>query len=116
MTSLWPGRVSEEINFGRITTGAADDLNKVTQMAYAMTTQYGMNETVGRVSFPKDDNQFNKPYSEHTAQLIDQEVRLLIDEAYRRTTVREPPAIKHTHTHTHFRIHTHAHARTQSGP
>jgi len=79
------GRVSEEINFGRITTGASDDLNKVTQMAYAMTAVYGMNETVGRVSFPKDENSFNKPYSESTAQLIDEEVRRLVDHAYQRT-------------------------------
>jgi hypothetical protein len=84
------GRVSEEINFGRITTGASDDLNKVTQMAYAMTAVYGMNETVGRVSFPKDENSFNKPYSESTAQLIDEEVRRLVDHAYQRTKVRSP--------------------------
>ena len=83
------GRVSEELNFGRITTGAADDLDKVTQMAYAMTTVYGMNERVGRMSFPrKDEMQFDKPYSEGTAHMIDEEVRLLIDNAYQRTKVR----------------------------
>ena len=82
------GRVSEELNFGRITTGAADDLDKVTKMAYAMTTVYGMNERVGRVSFPRSDEmQFDKPYSEGTAHMIDEEVRALIDNAYQRTTV-----------------------------
>jgi len=80
------GRVSEELNFGRITTGAADDLDKVTQMAYAITTVYGMNERVGRVSFPrKEEMQFDKPYSEGTAHMIDEEVRLLVDSAYQRT-------------------------------
>lgn len=80
------GRVAEELEFGRITTGAADDLDKVTQMAYAMTTIYGMNENVGRLSFPpKDETQFKNPYSDKTAELIDGEVRSLVDEAYERT-------------------------------
>jgi AFG3 family protein len=80
--------VSEEINFGCITTGAADDLDKVTQMAYAMTTVYGMNERVGRVSFPRrEEMQFDKPYSEGTAHMIDEEVRELVDQAYQRTKV-----------------------------
>ena len=81
--------MSEEINFGRITTGAADDLDKVTQMAYAMTTVYGMNERIGRVAFPKrEETQFSKPYSEGTAHMIDEEVRELLDKAYKRTKVR----------------------------
>ncbi|XP_072753325.1 mitochondrial inner membrane m-AAA protease component AFG3L2 [Anoplolepis gracilipes] len=82
------GRVSEEIFFGRITTGAQDDLQKITQIAYAQITQYGMNEKVGNVSFemPKPgDMALDKPYSEYTAQLIDNEVRDLIDRAYKRT-------------------------------
>lgn len=76
------GRVSEEIFFGEITTGAKDDLEKVTEIAYEQVVVYGMSEVVGNVSF---DNSKDYAYSEHTARLIDEEVRLLIDTAYKRT-------------------------------
>jgi len=82
------GRVSEELNFaGRITTGASDDLDKVTQMATAMVTVYGMNARVGNLSFPRRDerSQIERPYSDATAQMIDEEVRKLVDECYLRT-------------------------------
>ena len=81
------GRASEEIFFGKISTGAQNDLQQVTRIAYAMVTVYGMNDKVGNVSFydPQQDTSFTKPYSEETSKLIDEEVRKLIDEAYERT-------------------------------
>ncbi|MFT3678513.1 MAG: ATP-dependent zinc metalloprotease FtsH [Chitinophagaceae bacterium] len=81
------GRASEEIFFGKISTGAQNDLQQITRMAYAMVTVYGMNDKVGNVSYydPQADNTFTKPYSEETSKLIDQEVRALIDDAYIRT-------------------------------
>jgi AFG3 family protein len=81
------GRASEELNFGKISTGAQNDLQQITRMAYAMVTVYGMNTKVGNVSFydPAAENSFTKPYSEETSKLIDEEVRKLIDNAYQRT-------------------------------
>jgi cell division protease FtsH len=81
------GRASEEIFFGKISTGAQNDLQQITKIAYSMVTIYGMNEKVGNVSFydPQQENAFTKPYSEETSKLIDQEVRKLIDEGYART-------------------------------
>ncbi|MDX2046250.1 MAG: ATP-dependent zinc metalloprotease FtsH [Chitinophagaceae bacterium] len=81
------GRASEDIFFNKISTGAQNDLQQITKLAYAMVTVYGMNDKVGNVSFydPVQDNYFTKPYSEETGKLIDEEVRLLVDEAYERT-------------------------------
>ncbi|NDE77879.1 MAG: ATP-dependent metallopeptidase FtsH/Yme1/Tma family protein [Chitinophagaceae bacterium] len=81
------GRASEDIFFGKISTGAQNDLQQITRMAYSMVTVYGMNEKVGNVSFydPQQENAFTKPYSDDTAKLIDFEVRHLIDTAYERT-------------------------------
>lgn len=83
------GRVSEEIFFGRITTGAQDDLKKITQSAYAQIVHYGMNPKVGNVSFEMPqpgEIVTEKPYSEKTAELIDSEARNLITLAHQHTT------------------------------
>ncbi|HKB45818.1 MAG TPA: ATP-dependent zinc metalloprotease FtsH, partial [Chitinophagaceae bacterium] len=81
------GRASEEIFFGKISTGAQNDLQQITRIAYAMVTVYGMNDKIGNISFydPTQETSFTKPYSEETAKLIDEEVRKLIDQAYERT-------------------------------
>uniref|UniRef100_A0A8C7HQ40 AAA+ ATPase domain-containing protein n=1 Tax=Oncorhynchus kisutch TaxID=8019 RepID=A0A8C7HQ40_ONCKI len=88
MCMMLGGRVAEQVFFEKITTGAQDDLKKVTQSAYAQVVQFGMSEKVGRVSFdlPQQGEMATvKPYSEATAELIDQEVRDLVDSAYQRT-------------------------------
>ncbi|MEZ4885516.1 MAG: ATP-dependent zinc metalloprotease FtsH [Chitinophagales bacterium] len=81
------GRVAEDIIFGKISTGAQNDLQRITKMAYAMVQIYGMSSKVGNVSFhdPQNDYGFQKPYSDETANLIDGEVRDLIDKAYQHT-------------------------------
>ncbi|MFI5152099.1 MAG: ATP-dependent zinc metalloprotease FtsH [Chitinophagales bacterium] len=81
------GRASEQLNFGKISTGAQNDLQQVTRIAYSMVTVYGMNAKIGNVSFydPAQENSFTKPYSEETSKLIDEEVRILIDKAYDHT-------------------------------
>ena len=82
------GRAAEEVVFGKISTGAQNDLERITKMAYSMVTVYGMNEKLGNVSFydsRQPDYNFTKPYSEATAQTIDEEVRQLIERAYERT-------------------------------
>ncbi|HAI83513.1 MAG TPA: AAA family ATPase [Chitinophagaceae bacterium] len=81
------GRAAEEIFFGKISTGASNDLQQITRMAYSMVTVYGMNNKVGNISFydPNTENTFTKPYSEETGRMIDEEVRKLIADAYVRT-------------------------------
>jgi len=81
------GRVAEDIVFNKISTGAQNDLERITKLSYAMVTIYGMNEKVGNVSFndTQGEYQFNKPYSEKTSEMIDIEVRSQIDRAYQRT-------------------------------
>ncbi|MFD2246062.1 ATP-dependent zinc metalloprotease FtsH [Pontibacter ruber] len=82
------GRAAEEIVFGKISTGALSDLERITKMAYSIVTMYGMNSKIGNVSFydsKQSDMTFNKPYSEATAETIDNEVRNIIEAAYQRT-------------------------------
>jgi AFG3 family protein len=80
------GRAAEEIVFGRISTGALSDLERITKMAYSMVSIYGMNKRIGNVSFyDPNRNDFIKPYSENTAQAIDEEVRNLIASIYSTT-------------------------------
>ena len=83
------GRVSEDIIFGKISTGAQNDLERITKLAYSMVTVYGMNDKLGNVSFfdskGGDGYNFNKPYSEQTAREIDEEARKIIASAYERT-------------------------------
>ncbi|MBX9891247.1 MAG: ATP-dependent zinc metalloprotease FtsH [Chitinophagaceae bacterium] len=83
------GRAAEEIFFGKISTGASNDLQQITRTAYAMVTVYGMNDKVGNVSYydPSAENTFTKPYSEETGKIIDEEVRKIIDLAYQQTLV-----------------------------
>ncbi|KAG2205190.1 hypothetical protein INT46_009907 [Mucor plumbeus] len=82
------GRVSETLFFESITTGAQDDLKKVTQMAYSQVAVFGMNKELGPMSYQQDDNEahFQKPYSEKTGSLIDDEARKMVSQALDRTT------------------------------
>ncbi|MDP5140459.1 MAG: ATP-dependent zinc metalloprotease FtsH, partial [Spirosomaceae bacterium] len=83
------GRAAEQVVFGKISTGALSDLEKITKMAYSMVTIYGLNEKIGNLSFYDSKGQseynFTKPYSDDTARTIDEEVKKLVDEAYVRT-------------------------------
>ena len=77
------GRVSEEIFFGieNITTGAQDDLQKITKLAFEACATYGMNDVIGPVSYGGSDKQrdsWQKPFSEKTAEMLDSEVRKMI--------------------------------------
>ena len=85
--SAMGGRAAEEIFFGKISTGALSDLEKVTKMAYAMVSMYGLSKEVGNISYYDSSGQqtgFTKPYSEDRAQLIDKEVSKILDQQYQR--------------------------------
>lgn len=88
MCMAFGGRVAEDIVFGKISTGALSDLERITKLAYSMVTVYGMNKEIGNLSFydsKQSEYAFNKPYSEATSERIDQEVKGIIDQAYDRT-------------------------------
>ncbi|MGB1577789.1 MAG: ATP-dependent zinc metalloprotease FtsH [Flavobacteriales bacterium] len=86
MCAALGGRAAEEIMFGKISTGALSDLEKVTKQAYAMVSVYGLNERIGNRSYydSRGENTFTKPYSEETARIIDEEVSAVIEKAYAR--------------------------------
>ena len=82
------GRAAEEIVFGKISTGALSDLERITKMAYSIVSVYGMNKNIGNISFfdsKQSDYNFTKPYSDSTAEKIDSEVKRVVDNAYDRT-------------------------------
>ncbi|KZF24169.1 AFG3 family protein [Xylona heveae TC161] len=83
MAMTLAGRVSEELHFDTVTSGASDDFNKVTRMASAMVTKWGMSNKIGYLYFEEDEQKLHKPFSEETARNIDIEVRRIVDEAYK---------------------------------
>ncbi len=88
MCMAFGGRAAEELVFGKISTGALSDLERITKMAYSMVTIYGMNKTIGNMSFydsKQSEYSFQKPYSEDMAEKIDREVKKIIDDSYDRT-------------------------------
>lgn len=91
MCAALGGRAAEQITFGAISTGALSDLEKITKQAYAAVAVFGLNDKIGNVSYydstGQQDMTFTKPYSEHTARTIDEEVSKMIEEAYQRTLV-----------------------------
>ena len=91
ITSAMGGRASEELIFGKVSTGALNDLEKVSKQAYAMVVYFGLNKEIGNISFYDSSGQneyaFQKPYSEKTAETIDQEVRKIVENAYERAKV-----------------------------
>jgi cell division protease FtsH len=82
------GRASEELNFGKVSTGALNDLERVTKQAYAMVAYFGMSERLGNMSYYDSTGQteyaLTKPYSEKTAELIDEEAKRIVEEQYQR--------------------------------
>lgn len=88
MVALFGGRAAEELIFGKVSTGAQNDLERITKMAYSMVTIYGMNAKIGNISYHNASEEgytMTKPYSDETARIIDEEVRGLILTQYERT-------------------------------
>jgi AFG3 family protein len=88
MTAILGGRASEEVNFGKVSTGALNDLERVTKQAYNMVVYFGLNDRIGNISFYDSTGQqefsLTKPYSEKTAEVIDEEVSKLVEKGYKR--------------------------------
>jgi cell division protease FtsH len=76
------GRIAEEIFFGKITTGASDDIKKCTQIAMGIVTQYGMVDRLGAINYYNQEEGMQKSFSERTGKIIDEEVRNLINQQY----------------------------------
>ncbi len=89
MCSALGGRAAEELIFGKVSTGALSDLEKITRQAYASIVYYGLNDKIGNISYYDSTGQseysFSKPYSESTAKIIDEEVKKMVDIAYVKT-------------------------------
>ncbi|MEO0565748.1 MAG: cell division protein FtsH, partial [Chloroflexota bacterium] len=93
MVMMLGGRAAEQITFGEVTTGASNDLQRVTDLARRMVTQFGMSEKIGQLNFGENESQpflgyslsQGRTYSDQTAYIIDQEVREIVDEVYERT-------------------------------
>jgi cell division protease FtsH len=88
MTATLGGRASEEVIFGKVSTGALNDLERVTKQAFNMVVYFGLNDKLGNISYYDSTGQqeysFQKPYSEKTAELIDKEIKELVERAYKR--------------------------------
>jgi cell division protease FtsH len=88
MCATLGGRAAEEVFFGKISTGALNDLERVSKQAYSMVAYLGMSDKIGNISFYDSSGQqeysFQKPYSERTSEIIDNEVKDLIDETYKK--------------------------------
>jgi cell division protease FtsH len=88
MTATLGGRAAEEIIFGQVSTGALNDLERVTKQAYNMVVFFGLNDKIGNISYYDSTGQqeysFNKPFSEKTAEVIDEEIGKLVEKAYKR--------------------------------
>ncbi len=88
MTATLGGRASEEVMFGKVSTGALNDLERVTKQAFNMVVYFGLNEKIGNISYYDSSGQqeysFHKPYSEKTAETIDIEIKALVEKAYKR--------------------------------
>ena len=89
MCAALGGRAAEDVIFGKVSTGALSDLEKITKQAYASIVYYGLNDKIGNISYYDSSGQqeytFGKPYSEETSKIIDQEVKKMVDKAYIRT-------------------------------
>jgi ATP-dependent Zn proteases len=88
LTATLGGRAAEQVIFHKISTGALNDLEKVTKQAYAMVTYYGLSKNIGNISYYDSTGQqeysFSKPFSEKTAEAIDKEVKKIVEDAYAR--------------------------------
>jgi cell division protease FtsH len=88
ITATLGGRAAEQVIFGEISTGALNDLEKATKQAYAMVVYYGLSKKIGNISYFDSTGQqeysFNKPFSEKTNEIIDSEIKLIVEEAYQR--------------------------------